>query len=172
MGPRSNQFDIMFAGLKDGTHDFRFQVDEHFFELHEPLGNSSSCKIEVDLQLTKTPAMLTLAFSWKGEMVFPCDRCLDDVAVPIEGESKLYVKFGEHTGEASEDVLILPATAHKVNVSQYIYEFIVLSVPSKRVHPEGVCNNDVIRKLDQIEVNKNEEDNDDPRWNILKELDI
>src|SRR5690606_6420617 len=55
--------------------------------------------------------------------------------LPIQGELKLLVKFGEEFNNENEELLILPHGEYQFNIAQYIYEMIVLSVPQKRVHP-------------------------------------
>jgi uncharacterized metal-binding protein YceD (DUF177 family) len=64
-----------------------------------------------------------------------------------------------------------------VNVQQYIYELIVLSIPLKRVHPgveDGTLDSEVLDKLEELSINNNENKNDedeiDPRWDKLKNL--
>ena len=48
----------------------------------------------------------------------------------------------------------------------------MLSVPSKRVHPDGECSNETIQALEDIRVEETieEENTSDPRWDALKKL--
>ena len=61
-------------------------------------------------------------------------------------------------------------------MAQYIYELIVLAVPSKRIHPgveDGSLQSDVLDKLEELspkEKEIKEEEDIDPRWNKLKNL--
>jgi uncharacterized metal-binding protein YceD (DUF177 family) len=45
------------------------------------------------------------------------------------------VQFGEQFNNDNEELLILPHGEHQIDIKQYIYEMIVLSVPLKRTHP-------------------------------------
>jgi uncharacterized metal-binding protein YceD (DUF177 family) len=88
----------------------------------------------------------------------------------------LVVKFGHEFNDEHDEILILPHEAYQVNVAQYIYELIVLSTPSKRVHPnvvDGTMQSDALRKLEELRINEEktvEEESTDPRWDKLKDL--
>ena len=82
--------------------------------------------------------------------------------------------FGEHYDDDNDEVLILPHGEHQLNVAQYIYEMMVLAVPSKKVHPgieDGTLKSDILEKLDELSPeNKKEIEETDPRWDELKKL--
>jgi len=74
-------------------------------------------------------------------------------------------------------LLILPHGEHQIDISQYVYEMIVLSVPLKRVHPgikDGSLKTPVLDKLKELSGNEKkeviQEENTDPRWDKLKKL--
>ena len=91
-----------------------------------------------------------------------------------EGSLDLVVKFGEEYNDDNEEVLILPHGEHQLDVSQYIYEMIVLGVPLKKIHPgiaDGTLKSDILNKLEELSPEKNKEiDEIDPRWEDLKKL--
>jgi uncharacterized metal-binding protein YceD (DUF177 family) len=90
----------------------------------------------------------------------------------------LIVRFGEAFNNDNEELLILPHGEFEIDVAQYIYEMIVLSVPLRRVHPgikDGSLKTEALTKLKQLAVKekkeeKKEEENIDPRWDKLKQL--
>ena len=89
----------------------------------------------------------------------------------MAGEKKLIVKFGNETYEETDEILIIPETDYQIDLYHYVYEYINLLLPVKKVHPEdsngnSTCNAEVIKKLEELE-NQNPTD---PRWNELKKL--
>jgi uncharacterized metal-binding protein YceD (DUF177 family) len=87
------------------------------------------------------------------------------------------VKFGDAFNNENEELLILPHGEHQIDITQYVYELIVLSVPQKRVHPgvkEGTLKNEALEQLsvNSVKEVKEEikEENTDPRWDKLKQL--
>jgi uncharacterized protein len=166
------QFVISFSGLSLGKHDYEFEVDDTFFESLE-YSEIRKGNIHVDMTLEKTTIMLLLNFSFKGKATVTCDRCGDEFEIPVEGENRLIVKFGAVPMEETEDIIVIPEGEHEIDVSQYIYEYIILALPLQRIHPDdaegnSMCDPDVLKKLEEISVKHTE--GTDPRWDALKGL--
>ena len=113
-------------------------------------------------------------FENKGMATVACDVTNEPFELPLEGSLDLVVKFGEEFNDENEEVLILPHGEHQLDVSQYIYEMIVLAVPLKKIHPgieDGSLKSDILNKLEELSPEKNKEtDKIDPRWEDLKKL--
>ena len=72
-----------------------------------------------------------------------------------------------------DDVAYLPAEQGSFDVSELIYEYIILSVPMHRVHPEGQCNPKVMEMLSQGLHDEGDADEAiDPRWAALKDMKL
>ncbi len=145
-------FLIPFVGLKLGKHQFDYQIDKKFFEGFE-FDEYNDVNIKVELVLDKKSTMLELAFKHKGTVNVPCDLTGEDFDLPIKGKLNLIVKFGDAFNNENDELLILPHGEFQVDVAQYIYEMIVLSVPSKRVHPgvkDGTLKTEAIEKLNEL----------------------
>lgn len=173
-----NTYSIHFKGLKVGKHSFNFEVDSKFFEAFEE-GEIKQGKLQADVILTKQSQMLDFKVSISGIVEVVCDRCLDNFDLPITYEGSLFVKFGEEKGEEGEEIIVLTNDDSEVNLAQYIYESICLSLPIQRYHGmnglKGKCNKEMIAKLKSHLSNsaKKEESQDvDPRWNKLKDIKL
>ena len=164
-----SEYIIKFGGLKQGIHFFEFHVDNVFFEEFDCFEFEKS-SFNIDLNFKKQSTMMVLTFNFTGTITVPCDRCLDNVDVDVDGEEKLIAKFGNEVYNETDEILVLPEQEHELNVAKYIYEFIHLNLPHKRVHFEGLCNQGVIDELEKIE-QKKAIDND-PRWSILKDINL
>ncbi|UOK43324.1 MULTISPECIES: YceD family protein [Flavobacterium] len=168
-------FLIPFVGLKLGKHQFDYQIGKEFFESFE-FDEYNDVNIKVDLVLEKKSTLLELTFKHKGTINVPCDLTGEEFDLPIKGKLNLIVKFGDAFNNENDELLILPHGEFQVDVAQYIYEMIVLSVPSKRIHPgvkDGTLKTEAIEKLNELapkEQHKKEEENNDPRWDKLKQL--
>ncbi len=166
----NRQFVISFKGLKLGKHDFVFDVDNMFFEAFEE-SEIRKGKVHIDVQLIKNSTILELIFELEGNVTVICDRCLDDLDLFLSYKTKLFVKFGDHTEEQTDEILVLSHNEFELDISQYLYEYILLSLPIKRVHPdneqgESTCNKDMLKKLDEYII-KEDANNKDPRWDDL-----
>ena len=142
----AQRYSIAYKGLKNGHHEFRFAVDRSLFEAFENTEiKDGKCEVQVDLD--RSEAQLTLDVAISGYVVVACDRCLEDCRVPIDFEGQLLVRFSEEVREYDGEVLWLLPGEESVDLAQYIYESIVLSLPYQRVHPEGECNPEMLERF-------------------------
>ncbi|MFP5437023.1 MAG: YceD family protein [Bacteroidia bacterium] len=175
----NKEFLIPFVGLKQGKHQFEFDIDKTFFDGFD-FDEYNDVKVKVNLVFDKKSTMMELSFKHKGTVNVPCDLTSEDFDLPIKGKINLIVKFGDAFNNDNEEILILPHGEYQVDVSQYIYEMIVLSVPGKRIHPgvkDGTIGAGILDKLDELAPKEQqgvkevkEEKTTDPRWDSLKKL--
>jgi len=171
-----SEYNIKFEGLKQGTHFFEFDVDNAFFEEFDCF-EFKDAAIAVGLEFEKQSTIMVLTFDFLGTITVPCDRCLDEVEVEFGGEEKLFVKFGNEEYDDTDEILMLPIHEYELNVAKHIYEFLNVNIPQKRIHSEGLCNQDVVDKLEDVApaANKEEKDNEidvDPRWASLRDIKL
>ena len=165
-------YSIAFKGLSQGKHVFDYDIDDKFFSEFDG-GVVDKGNVAVQVTLEKQSALMILWFHVKGTVNVQCDRCLEDYDQPIEGLEKIFVKFGEKEYTEGDDVIWVSTNDYQLDVSQFIYEFICLAVPIKKVHPDdengnSTCNPDMIEKLDKYVIREGEEINS--VWNDLKKL--
>lgn len=165
---------IPFHGLKADLHIYDFEVDDTFFNYFDN-PDLPGGEIKIVLNLIRKQSFLELDFHFKGVLTLVCDRCLDNFEFPIDFEQKLYVRFGDENEEQSDNVIVIPREETRLNVAQYIYEYAALSIPFKKVHPDdtkgnSLCNQEMIKKLEQHQGKMETEELIDPRWQILKDL--
>ncbi|GGG94597.1 DNA-binding protein [Polaribacter pacificus] len=167
------QFTIQYIGLKETSHLFEYQIDNTFFEAFN-FDEFYDANIKVVLNLEKKSTLLNLHFTATGTIKVQCDVSGEEFDQEINAALPLLVNFGEEFNDDNEELLILPYTEFQINVAQYIYEMIVLSTPSKRVHPkvlDGTMESEALKKLEELRVKKEKTtDNVDPRWDKLKNI--
>ena len=162
-------FQIAFSGLKLGNHRFDFQVEDTFFQLYD-YAELNSGQINAIILLQKKSNMLELEFQIKGNVTLACDTCTEDYTQSIEGNYKQIVKFSDVADpEETDEIIILPTNEHTLEVTHQLYEFIHLSLPSKRTHADKAdCNQEMLEKLEELA--HQEPEVADPRWLALQNL--
>jgi len=167
------EFNIQFVGLKEGKHEFKYSIDNKFFEAFN-FDEYVSSSIEVSLSFVKKSTLFELVFIAEGSVEVPCDVTNELYDQEIDSELPLVVNFGPEFNDDNEEILILPHEAYEFNVAQFIYEMIVLAVPNKRVHPkvlDGTMESEALKKLKELQIKKVKAvENTDPRWDKLKNL--
>jgi uncharacterized metal-binding protein YceD (DUF177 family) len=167
------EFNIQFVGLKEGKHEFKYSIDNKFFEAFN-FDDYVSSSIEVSLSFVKKSTLFELVFIAEGSVEVPCDVTNELYDQEIDSELPLVVNFGPEFNDDNEEILILPHEAYEFNVAQFIYEMIVLAVPNKRVHPkvlDGTMESEALKKLKELQIKKVKTvEITDPRWDKLKNL--
>ncbi len=165
------KYDVEFKGLNEGLHEFEFEVQDSFFE-HFEHGLVDKGDVKVAVRLEKRSSFMKLFFDLKGHVQLVCDRCLENYLQKVKSSYELFVKFGESEYEDDEIIWVLPEE-HKINLAQLIYEYTILSLPMKQVHPdnkkgENGCNKEMLKKIEEHKQREEKEQEVDPRWAALK----
>ena len=169
-------YDIQFVGLKLGTHIYNYNIKQAFFEYFE-FHEYNDVNVNITVRLEKKTTLLELYFQIEGFVNVNCDLTNEPYNQSVESDFNLVVKFGSEYNDNHEMILIIPHGAYEINVAQYIYELIVLSVPLKRIHPgieDGSLDSDIFKSLENLSPNSlkniNSNKDIDPRWNTLKKI--
>ena len=167
-----SQYKISFGGLPVGIHEFEFTINDKFFK-----GNDNSevnkANLQVRAVLTKQNNTMEVNFVIAGTVEVECDRCLKDFDFPIRNEERLLIKYGD-PDESNDELLVIKEGDTEFDASKYLYEFIVLAIPARKVPCEidkrkFKCDEEALKKLesltgieDKTEIN--------PLWEQLNKL--
>lgn len=166
-------YELSFSGLKNGKHEFQFEIEKEFFQLFDIEQEFTNPHIIAEILLEKHSTFLEFLVTTKGNVDLVCDITNETFQQFVENEVKVLVKFGESYDDSNEEVITIPMESHAFNVSQLIYENIILSIPMKKISP-NVSDED-IEALERFspkleEELEDEEHESDPRWDALKNL--
>ncbi len=155
---------ISFVGLKIGFHDFEYEINDAFFEQFE-YSIIHKGDVNVHLRLEKKETMFIAQYAADGFVTTTCDRCTDELKLPVKGEFQIVYKFGNDISE-DENLIVLPEEAYQLDVSEAIYELITISLPAKKVHPKGECNEEMLELISKYSVgfDSDEEEDDEDDW--------
>lgn len=137
---------IAYKGLKDGEYDFEFEIGDDLFESYGRVEIlSGECRAAV--HMLRSESMLELHTAIGGSVVCECDRCLEECRIPVAFEGDLVVKFSDEIDDYDGEQMWISPADDQVDLTQYLYESIVLSLPYRRVHAEGECNADMLARF-------------------------
>jgi uncharacterized metal-binding protein YceD (DUF177 family) len=153
------EFIIPFVGLKQGVHEFAFEIGNKFFESIE-YSIIEKGQVTVKLALDKKETMLVGDFSLHGTVESSCARCTEPVDSKVEGEFQLVYKFDNKPSEDESLVIVYPEE-FEIDVKASILEFISVSLPSRTVHEEGDCNEEITGILSEYQVFKLDDSSED-----------
>lgn len=174
MMDKLRDYNIAFKGLANGKHYFTYEIESSFFENFE---NSIIKKgnFNVELELNKKIQLLELNFSFNGKIITTCDKCLGELIVPIKQENVFFVKFGKSNEDVDEKTVIISYDEYEINVADYIYQLVTVSLPIRNVHENDEdCDLQMIENINKYLADNNAEDINnneiDPRWAVLQNL--
>lgn len=171
-------YQIAFVGLKNGEHTFHYHIDGNFFK-HFEASPIENCDVNVKLLFEKKETFFLLRFFIDGTVNVLCDRCLEPFDKEVFGDFECLVKYSDELSKEENDndeIIYIAKEESHIDISQLIYEYIILCLPIQIIHPknekgEDGCNEAVLRILNQQKEQHNEAD-PDPRWAALKKINF
>lgn len=169
------QYRIPFTGLKNGPHDFDFEIDKRFFDEFD-YSIVKNGQLKVLLTLEKGDTMLILTFTIEGSILLNCNLCLNEYSEKTIINERLIVKFQEEDdlSTSTEEILVLSKSDYELDIAPWLYEYINLAVPinSRCDNPgnESFCDTEMIAKIEALRMSEEKTEQNDPRWDILKSI--
>ena len=192
-----SEFQLPLKSLPHGVHSFTYHLGKQFFENMES-ADVRDADVNVDLTVDHHGDVYDLTMHLTGTLTVLCDRCLDEMDLPVDTVYHIMVKYGDAYRESADDMLEIPQSSASLNIAYMLYDTASLAIPIKHVHPLGKCNrqmtaalrrhsahvasdaeeaeleNRLVDEMDSIEADA---DNDapadapaDPRWDALRAL--
>ncbi|MDR2359410.1 MAG: DUF177 domain-containing protein [Prevotellaceae bacterium] len=146
-------YNVVISGLPAGVHTYPFELGDAFFAGFEN-SEVQHGQLQAEVSVEKQCDFLQLGVHITGSVTTPCDRCLDDLQLPVQFHATPVVKFTDsETAESlpgDDDILWATAGDHELDIAPYLYDSIILSLPLRRIHPDGQCNREMTERLKQM----------------------
>ena len=136
---QTREYEIAWQGLKPGLHTYVFDIDDRFMEDREANTGYKDWDAKVTLTFDKHESYFILNFDIDGKVTVPCDRCGDEFTLSLWDEFKLVIKLmGDDANEIEDedDVVFISRAETVIDISNWIYEFLLLSIPLQKIHPD------------------------------------
>jgi uncharacterized metal-binding protein YceD (DUF177 family) len=172
----NREYEIAWQGLKPGPHTYVYDIDDRFMLERESDESFKNWNARITLEFDKHESFFMLHFDVDGEVMVPCDRCGDEFKLRLWDEFDLVVKLtGDEVGkrEDEDDVVFIPRSETVIDISNWLYEFLMLSVQLQHIHPDNEdgkpgCNKQALKLLDKLSEHPEPEKN--PLWKGLDKL--
>ena len=123
-------FVVKLTSLAPGTSHFTWHAGPEFFEIFENQ-EILDADLEVKADVRSHGLTVDAACEIAGSVTVACDRCLEDLVIPVE------TSFEEtYTPDSDE-----------LDLRQDVYDYVCISLPLQRVHPEGECDQETTKYL-------------------------
>ena len=145
----SDGFIIPLNGLATGKNEFSWKVGKEFFESFD---NTEVIDAELDAEVVaeKSGRYIGVDCDVFGSVMVECDRCLEDLEMPVDVRIRLSVKYGDEESsdapqEGEREVVFVPEDGVGLDMSQIIYDYVCVSLPMQRTHAPGECNPETMK---------------------------
>ena len=165
-------FKIDYHTLSEGKHNISFSIDtEMFSAMNNGVIHGGECVIDIDL--TKSLSLLRLDVKINGIVIVDCDRCLEELPLPIRFDGVLFVKITNSIegsefliDDKTEDTMLLNPLVEELDITDYIFDSVMLALPLQRIHPEDEegesgCNSDMLSRFTIVDDSDWDDDDDD-----------
>ena len=173
-GSMRGEYKVNIIGLSQKTHHFDFDLGDGFFDEY---GRSllESGHFIAKVTLDKRETLIEAFFHIEGQARLVCDRSLESFDYPLNIDQRIIFKYGDEAKELSDDIVMITYDQASLDVGQYLYELIGVSLPMKRLHPKFGKDNLEESEIQlvystPVDESKQSEDAIDPRWEKLKKL--
>lgn len=173
------EYDIAFVGLKPGEHEFNYEIADKFFETFQQQ-DFTNCRAHIKLLLDKKSSFMMLRFEVGGQLGVDCDRCNNNITLDLWDEFGITIKLVENPEvmndeEGDPDVYYIGRGESIINVENWIYEFINLSIPMHKTcgyeNADGpFCNKEALKMLKKLEHEKTKTKSVNPLWKGLEQF--
>jgi len=170
----NDKFIIPLNGLAAGESRFSWHAGKEFFEA---FGNAEILDADLDASVVieKSGRYLGIDCEIDGSVTVECDRCMEELQMPVSTEVLLSVKYGDEESsdehqEGEREIVFVPEGDAEYDMGQIIYDYVCLSLPMQRHHDEGGCNPEALKHLAWGEPVEAEEADMNSPFAALKEM--
>lgn len=169
----SDEYIIDIKSLKNKEYNYKYKITKSFFSdfVYDDINDVN---LDITLSLIKNDNLMDLTFTVEGTILTTCDRCNDDLLMPIAFTHHLFIQLCDNPKEEGTDIIFMPLTTTEIDISPLIFESIIFSIPMRHVHScdengNSLCNQKTIEILKNYLKEENKTYNK-YNWEVLKKL--
>lgn len=162
-----NQYNLNLKSLSEKdifSYGFSNELFIYFDKENDLKNPNGECNIQID----KRDGLIEMYFNIIGDVILNCDRSLKEFTFEINKKKKIIIKFEKIEEEINDEIVFVKQNTDIINISKFIYEFFLLSIPLKRIHPSLVNENNIDNFV--FSTKKKNKNSIDPRFEKLKKL--
>ena len=164
-------FTVQFGSLKEGFHDFKYQLNDEFFALIDQ-DLIRKGEVSVLLNLERSERHMSCNFTLEGWVQKICDVCLSELQYPVKSVQNLHIKITDKEIEEEPELISVDSNAYELDLTNHLFDYVALSLPMKLECKDALNREECDEKV--LEMLANSEDATDnsnhPEWQKLKEI--
>ncbi len=147
---KTEDYIINLKDLQVAGSTYEYVIGDPFFEHMDGVISHGSVHSVVACEYSG--GLFKLSIRSKGIVVVPCDRCLADMDLHVDTVDTLVAKLGQEYSDDG-DCVTVALNDGGFDLSPFIYNFILLSLPVRCVHEEeDMCDQNMIIQLRKYQI--------------------
>jgi uncharacterized metal-binding protein YceD (DUF177 family) len=167
-------FSVPLTGLSEGIHKYEFACGPAFFK---EMGSTDdvNADLKVDAHIINQSSRLQLKLVYNGILHLQCDRCLIAYTKPVALTESFWISFADILS-IEDQIILIPVGHDRLNLSQHLYETLMLQIPLRKVpcddenRTEVICDKNVLQSLQGVSHTDTAHTKNLEYWNTLKKL--
>jgi len=170
MNARTKHIPIRLSGRAEGIEELAFTVAPSDLALPAEF----SAPLDVAVRLDVSSDQIVLRITVAGEAVYPCDRCLDPVRLPVKSRFTLVYNTGDNeAGDVeSDDVRVIDHTDPVADLSDDVRDAALVCIPMRITCGEDEQGKALCKTPIPDHLNADAQERTDARWDALKSLKL
>jgi uncharacterized metal-binding protein YceD (DUF177 family) len=146
---QTEKYEVNLSEALQGNGEWHFDCRNGFFErLENP--DVTDGDVSVDVKVKPRGDGFACDITCEGWIETQCDRCLDAMVVDVDESYSTAIIYGDPE-TATEEAVVIEEGSTKADLTAVIADTIILSLPLRKVHPEGECNPEMEEALHRME---------------------
>ncbi len=143
-----NKYTISRKENKNGTYHFNYEIDADAFKTFVE-DEIKDAEVLANVEMKSSSSETILQINLTGKVTVECDRCLDDLVIPVEFEGVAKAVYeGNEESDEEYDIIYFSPEDEMIVLDEYLYESILLCLPTQKVHADiSDCNPAMLEKF-------------------------
>jgi uncharacterized metal-binding protein YceD (DUF177 family) len=149
-----NYIELPLSALDSEGQVFEYDLDTDFFADNQDIIRG---QVRARIETAKMNGAICVILDFEGELTVACDRCLEELVVPVERTYVPRVSFIDGTDGSDDsfdddDTVFVQPDDEYLALDDYVYESVCLALPMQRVHGtdeqgKSLCNPEMLKYI-------------------------
>ncbi len=159
---RKDKYTINHHSLTQAEHTFEWEYDDEMFADSGEDSGITGGEGTVHVTLKKGANLMEAQVEIEGVVKCECDRCMEEYEQEVDFQGEVVIKTAHEKGEYDGDIIWLDPSDDVLDMEQWIFESIVLSLPMQRMHSStNECNPEAMKYLSGEAATDDSEENEE-----------
>ena len=136
------RYNLPLADIPEGEYEREYEreyiCDDAFFRERESPVHGGD--VRVYARVVRRGDIYRCSLGLEGTVDVVCDRCLGEMQLSVDAGYDVEVRYGDRYDDSRDNVIVIPGSVRNLDLTDLIYDTVLLGLPFRTVHREGECD--------------------------------